>query len=113
MTCARSADVCPFRPHRHRASPCSQSTVLIPPLSSCISANVRSSKPRFTLLLSPCTMHHAFEHFVELAFNLRLEVGLHLVNIGKFGEGPATVLAQVIHAGHPVRLHGGLLLFGI
>src|SRR5882672_5924461 len=116
MTCARSVDVCPFRPphsltsaarcrvrllprppqagtgfpgylgrfhpHRHRASPCSQSTVLIPPLSRCISANVRSGESRFTLL-SPCTMHHSFDHFVEFGFDLGLEVSLHLVDIGK------------------------------
>ena len=68
---------------------------------------------RESLYHSPCTMHHSFDHLVELACNLRLEVCLHLVNIGKFGKGPAAVLAVVIHAGYPVRLHGGFLFFGI
>ena len=68
---------------------------------------------RESLYHSSCAMYHSFDHLVELAFNLRLEVGLHLVDIGKFYKAPATVRAQVIDTGYPVSLHSGLLFFGI
>ena len=53
------------------------------------------------------------DHLVELAFDLGFEVGLDLVDLGELGEGPAAVGAEVVHAGHPVGFHGGLLLLGI
>ena len=53
------------------------------------------------------------DHLVELAFDLGLEVGLDLVDLGELGEGPAAVGAEMVHAGHPVGVHRGLLLLGV
>ena len=41
------------------------------------------------------------------------EVGFDLPYVGEFGEGPAAVGAQVVHAGYPVGLHGAVFVFGV
>ena len=41
------------------------------------------------------------------------ELFVYLVHVGELGEGPAAVLAEVVNAGDPVGLHGGLLLLGV
>jgi hypothetical protein len=53
------------------------------------------------------------DHLVELTFDLGLEGGFDLVDIAEFREGPATVGAEVVHAGDPVGVHRGLLVLGI
>ena len=53
------------------------------------------------------------DHLVELAFDLGLEVGLDLVDLGELGERPAAVAAEMVHAGHPVGVHRGLLLLRV
>ncbi len=53
------------------------------------------------------------DHLVEFGFDLGLEVGLDLIDLGEFGEGPAAILAMVVHARHPVGLHRGFLLLGV
>lgn len=50
-----------------------------------------------------------FNHFVELAFDLGLEVGLNLVHLGELGERPAAISAEMVHAGNPVGVHRGFL----
>lgn len=52
-------------------------------------------------------------HAVKFRFDLFGEVGLHLEYIGELGKGPATVLLEVVHAGHPVGVHGGFFLLGV
>jgi hypothetical protein len=48
--------------------------------------------------------HHRFDHLVELGFNLGLEIGLDLIDLGELGERPAAIL-PFVHAGHPVGIH--------
>jgi hypothetical protein len=36
------------------------------------------------------------EHLVEPTFDFRLKVSLDLVNLGEFGEGPATVSFEIV-----------------
>lgn len=50
------------------------------------------------------------DHILALGFDFRLEVRLDPVDLG---EDPETVLPVVVHSGHRVSGHRGLLLFGI
>src|SRR5690606_17339608 len=54
-----------------------------------------------------------FNHLVELRLDLFREVILHFVHVTEFGKGPTTMGAEVIHAGNPVGVHGGLLFLGV
>lgn len=40
-----------------------------------------------------------FNHYLKLCGYFLFEVGLDLVDFGELGEGPASVLAEVVHAG--------------
>ena len=42
-----------------------------------------------------------------------LEVRGNIIDAGKLGEGPATILARSVDARQPVGLHRTLLLFGV
>jgi hypothetical protein len=50
---------------------------------------------------------------VEFGVDLGFEVSLDLVHLGELGKRPAAIAAQVVDAGHPVGVHGGLLLDGV
>ena len=67
------------------------------------------------VLFLHCRLLHGdgLDHLVELAFDLRLEVGFDLIDLGELGERPAAVRARVVHAGHPVGFHRGFLLLGV
>ena len=52
-------------------------------------------------------------HFVELGFDLRFEVGLNLVDLGEFSERPTPVFARIVHSRHSVSVHRGLFFFGV
>ena len=52
-------------------------------------------------------------HFIELACDLGLEIRLDLINLSEFGECPAAVSAEMVHARHPVGVHGGFLLLRV
>ena len=72
--------------------------------SSCLSVStVFGGLRRFlaivTLPSPPACAGSGVDHLVELAFDLGLEVGLDLVDVGELGEGPAAVRAEVVHAG--------------
>ncbi len=53
------------------------------------------------------------DHLVELAFDLGLEVGLDLIDLGELGERPAAIGAEMVHARHPVGVHRGFLLLRV
>ena len=63
--------------------------------------------------LHPCGGSEAPHQVIEFSFYLGLEVGFDLVDLGKLGKGPAAIGSQIVHARHPVSLHGGPFLFGI
>ena len=35
------------------------------------------------------------------------------LDVGELGKGPAAVAAVIVHAGHPIDVHSGFLLFGV
>ena len=62
---------------------------------------------------SPACAAGGLDHLVELAFDLGLEVGLDLIDLGELGERPAAIGAEMVHAGHPVGVHRGFLLLRV
>ena len=52
-------------------------------------------------------------HLVEFAFDLGLEIGLDLIDLGELGERPAAIRAEMVHARHPVGVHRGFLLLRV
>ena len=62
--------------HESLSGMLSEVYILTTSLPDAHTANIRSGKSRFTLLLSQFAMHHSFDHLVELGFDLRLEVSL-------------------------------------
>ena len=53
------------------------------------------------------------DHRAELRLDLGPEVGLDHVHVGELGKCPPAVAAEVVHAGHPVGVHRGLLLLRV
>ena len=53
------------------------------------------------------------DHDLELCLHFGGEVGFDFIDIAEFGEGPAAVGGEVVHAGNPVGLHGGGLFLGV
>lgn len=53
------------------------------------------------------------DHLVERSLDPGLEVDLDLVEFGELSEGPATILAMVIHSRHPVGFHSLFVCLGI
>jgi hypothetical protein len=78
----------------------------------------RSSASSFWTLLmkifiSRFTLHNPIDQLVEFGFDPGFKIRLNLINFAKLGEGPAPVIAQVIHARHPIGFHGRFFLLGI
>ena len=39
------------------------------------------------------------KHFVEFGFNLRVKIGFDLINLGKFGKRPTTIVSKLLTPG--------------
>ena len=68
---------------------------------------------RPSVIASTVARRCGLDHLVELAFDLGLEIGLDLIDLGELGERPAAIGAEMVHAGHPVGLHRGFLLLRV
>jgi hypothetical protein len=44
------------------------------------------------------------EHFVEFAFDLGLEIGFDLIDLGEFSKGPTAIGFEVVDAWHPIGI---------
>src|ERR1700737_4864029 len=53
------------------------------------------------------------DHFVKFAFDLGLKVGFYLGHLPELGKCPTPMRAEMIHPGHPIGVHSGLLFLAI
>src|SRR5665811_601056 len=51
--------------------------------------------------------------FAEFCDIYEIEVGFDFIDVAELGEGPAPVNLKVVHAGHPISFHRGLLLLRV
>src|SRR5580700_3155329 len=86
--------------------------------SSCTSVSTLFFFSAFVVLVamrlnSSCCGREGLNHLVELQLDPIFEISLDPVGVSELRKRPAAVLAVVVHAGHPVRIHRYLLFLRV